>query len=295
MMMRSIALGIFLFLCVVTPTAAQTYPKPTGFINDTADIIPDDQQASLEQQLTQYAADTKNEIAILTITSLNGENLEDYSVKVFEEWGIGKRAEDNGLLILVAKDERKVRIEVGYGLEPFITDGVAGDIIRTQIGPAFKEERYGEGLTAAVQAIQERISSKSTEEPVSAPLPNISTNTKLEMVFYALFAGMLLLSGIAHLFARSKSYWLGGVLGGGAGALIGGVVAGTAGLLIGAGVLGLILLILDYLFSTGKIKPPRGDDGSPGMWFGRGGFGGDRGFGGFGGGRSGGGGASGGW
>ncbi len=97
---------------------------------------------------------------------MEGNSLEDYAVRLFEDWKIGKKGKDNGLLILIAQEERKIRIEVGYGLEPIITDGRAGRIIREQMQAPFREENYDEGVKLAVEKIQEYI--RSGEPPPEA-------------------------------------------------------------------------------------------------------------------------------
>src|SRR6185295_16176706 len=109
---------------------------------------------SLEQQLSEFEHSTSNEIAVVTVPSLEGDTIEDYAVRLFKEWGIGKKGKDNGILILVAPNERKVRMEVGYGLEPQLTDGMAGQIIRENMTPYFRQAQYGQGIIAAIEAIK---------------------------------------------------------------------------------------------------------------------------------------------
>ena len=101
-------------------------------------------------------------MVIAVFTSLEGESLEDYSIRLAKQWRIGQKGLDNGLILLVFLRERKVRVEVGYGLEPTITDVVAGQIIRESIAPRFREGRYGAGLEAAVAAVFQRIETKDS-------------------------------------------------------------------------------------------------------------------------------------
>lgn len=132
-------LGFFL---VSLPIWAQDFPEPTGHVNDFAQLLSSDYRQSLEQELVDFEEETTAEIAVVTIESLEGDSIEEYAVRLFEQWGIGKKEKDNGLLILIAKEDREMRIEVGYGLEPVITDGRAGRIIREKMRPAFREENY---------------------------------------------------------------------------------------------------------------------------------------------------------
>jgi uncharacterized protein len=103
-------------------------------------------------------------MVIALFASLEGESLEDYSVRLAQRWRIGQKGLDNGLILLVFRDERKVRVEVGYGLEPTITDVVAAQIIRERIAPRFREGRYAAGLEAAVAGVFERIEAKASPE-----------------------------------------------------------------------------------------------------------------------------------
>jgi uncharacterized protein len=110
------------------------------------------------------------QMVIALFPSLEGESLEDYSIRLAQRWRIGQKGLDNGLILLVFRDERKVRVEVGYGLEPTITDIVASQIIRERIAPRFREGRYAAGLEAAVAGVFERIEAKAASpERVESP------------------------------------------------------------------------------------------------------------------------------
>ena len=113
-------------------------------------------------------------MVIAVFKSLEGESLEDYSIRLAQQWRIGRKGLDNGLILLVFLQERKVRVEVGYGLEPTITDIVASQVIRESIAPRFREGRYAAGLEAAVTAVFQRIEAKDSPAPAkpkSRPLP----------------------------------------------------------------------------------------------------------------------------
>jgi uncharacterized protein len=138
-----------LFLFAEADAANKMFPVPTGYVNDFAGVIDADSKGKMTVFSERLAKEGKAEIAIVTIKSMQEfgfANIEEAAVKLFEEWGIGKKGKDNGVLILASMKERKIRIEVGYGLEEKVPDGRAGDIIRNGIAPYFKSQRYGEGL-----------------------------------------------------------------------------------------------------------------------------------------------------
>ncbi len=142
---------------------SQAFPRPYGFVNDYANVLNNRQREDLENQLREIENSTSVEIAVALFDSI-GYPIEDYANLLFEKWGIGKKGKDNGILIIVSMKERIVRIEVGYGLESIITDGIAGEIIRKRIVPYFKEEDYYLGLKSAINEIQQRISSEYKED-----------------------------------------------------------------------------------------------------------------------------------
>ena len=161
------------YLCAVVLLAGAAFPTPRGFVNDFASVLDAGVRARLEARLSTYERETGNEIAIAIFPSLQGQTIETMAVKLFEEWKIGKRGHDNGILILVAVQDRAVRIEVGYGLEGRVPDGLAGRIIREAIVPNFRAGRYAEGLEAAVdeliRAIASPVEPRRSSEPVARP------------------------------------------------------------------------------------------------------------------------------
>lgn len=127
--------------------------QPRGMVSDYAGVLSQDEESSLESTIRSYEQQTGNEIGVAVIDSLKGGDIDDFANKLFARWGVGKKAADNGVLLLVAITDRAARIEVGYGLEPTLTDAVAGRILREQMFPSFKEGRYGEGISLAVGRI----------------------------------------------------------------------------------------------------------------------------------------------
>jgi uncharacterized protein len=280
-------LGLFVGSSIVS---AQTLPSPQGFVSDFAGVISPADRITLENRLQQLSKDTGAEVAVVTVLSLEGDTIEDYAVKLFEQWGIGQKNADNGVLFIISIEDRAVRIEVGYGLEPVITDGRAGRILDNDVLPAFREGDYSSGIVAGAASIEELIRTGSTpsfieENPIRDLVKDKGT----------LFAGL----GIATIYmiswmARTKSIWLGGIWGAIIGTILGLVTGNTwalFGLIIGLALLGLLL---DAILSSNYND--RSSTGMPTGWFAsgggfRGGSGGSS-FGGFSGGSSGGGGAS---
>ena len=272
------------FACANAAVAYQSPVKATGFVNDFAGIFSTEQKSTLEQKIAGFYQLNGSEISVLTVSSLGDETVETYAVKLFAEWGIGKKKTDNGLLILVAPTEQKMRIEVGYGLEGTVTDAQASVIIRTVMTPAFKENRYFDGVSGAVDQIIGLISGDPTVVPTGSSDSFSSQDIKNYETLIVF--GLIVIGNLAAFMARSKSWWLGGVVG---------LVAGLIFLgIIGALISALLGLIIDFLLSRYGGDWFKSHRGTGGFWFPGGGRGGG-GFGGFGGGRSGGGGSSGGW
>jgi len=152
--MRKIFLTTLAFLILIVPHAAgAALPQPTGFVNDFAGVIQPDTRAKLESLLTAVEQKTGVEIAVVTVTSLEERPVEDYAVDLYKTWGIGKKDKDEGVLILVAPNDKRIRIEVGYGLEGALNDAQAGRIIRDTMIPFFKEGNLSRGIVAGTQAV----------------------------------------------------------------------------------------------------------------------------------------------
>lgn len=143
---RKIVLVLFLLSCAVL-LSALSVPSMNGPVNDKAGILRSSEETELAAFLNSVNNQTSVQIAVLTIPSLEGESLEDYSIRVVDSWKLGQKDTDNGVLLLVALEDRKIRIEVGYGLEGKLTDAKSGLIIRNIIAPSFQSGRYGQGIT----------------------------------------------------------------------------------------------------------------------------------------------------
>ncbi|MGI5840877.1 MAG: TPM domain-containing protein [Patescibacteria group bacterium] len=280
MKVKAIVFALLSFIILgLQPVAAINIPSAQGYVNDFAQILSPEFRDRLENQLSEYEKRTSIEIAVLTVSSLENQTIENFAIAVFDKWGIGKESQDNGVLLIVAPNEREVRFEVGYGLEPHVTDGRAGDIIRNHINPAFKESNYEKGINDAILQIQEYISAPA---PESSPASN---QDGVQYYAWIIFAFIYL----AAYMARTKSWFFGGIIG-----FIAGYIVGNWGSIV---FLTLFGLFLDYILSKNYRSSLR-QNRPTGFWSSGGGFRGSSsggGFGGFGGGSSGGGGASGKW
>lgn len=251
--------------------AVSHYPSPQGYVTDAANILDAQSRQQLESQLSSFEQTTSIEIAAVTVPSLEGETIETYANALFTQWRIGKKGKDNGILILVAPNEHKTRIEVGYGLEDKLPDGLCGQIIRDQMLPAFRQGNYAVGLSQALDAIRQVLSGGT---PVAAPSPReFPIGHDMVGIIFLLFFMLPFLT--VSLLVGLLIYWRTHML------------------------LGFVLLPfgfgIDLWRSSRGLKAYGGGYGGGFGGFGGGGFSGGGSFGGFGGGSSGGGGASGGW
>jgi uncharacterized protein len=249
-------------LVLFVSASAQNFPPPAGAVNDFAGLLSSSQRQDLEQSLRAFFDRTGCAIVVATFDNLEGVPIEDFAVGLFEKWKIGQKGKDDGLLILVAKEERKIRFEVGYGLEPVLPDGRAGEIIRTEMTPRFREGDYYGGIAAgaaeAARILEKYYATGEIEKPKTGP-PNWF------LILLLFFVGGIILVFVFSAIRRANlpgymrgSHWQKGWHG------------------------------IPWWMS-GKSSGGWSSGGSGGG----GGFGG--GFGGFGGGSSGGGGATGGW
>lgn len=288
----------------VLSSLALAYQSPgsgAGYVNDFAGMLTVEEKNALEAKLVDFERSTSNEITVVTVPSLGGETVEYYAQKLFEEWKIGKTKKDNGALLLISRDDRELRIEVGYGLEGALPDATAHQIITNDITPQFKNGAYAKGIDVGVERM---IQAAKGEYKGEARRENSGIATGL--LNFILQGGFLLVIWLpmwfAAMLARSKEWWLGGVLG----AIIGfGFLAlSSFSLSFWGWLVGVVMpiglgLLFDYFVSKSYQRSISTGNRPPWWTGGRGGgFGGGSsggGFGGFGGGRSGGGGSSGSW
>ena len=144
---------ILVMLLVACSALALDVPYLTGRVTDNAQILSDETRKSITDLLKAHEDKTTNQIAVLTVPSLEGEGVEEYANTVFNAWKLGQKGKDNGILIIVAPKDRRMRIEVGFGLEGTMPDGVAGSIIRDVMTPHFKSSDYNKGIDEGVKAV----------------------------------------------------------------------------------------------------------------------------------------------
>ena len=250
-----ILVTVFSFAIVFGQTVLPR-PNPPRLVNDAANVLSPEQVDILEHKLVALDDSSSNQIAVVLIKTLGDYAIEDYAVKLFREWGIGNKKTNNGVLIIAAIDDRKVWIEVGYGLEGAIPDVTASSIYRNEIVPSFKEQNYYRGIDNAINALTKAAVGeyKIKKEKKGKG----GGGGSILIVVFLLFVIIMVLG---------RSGRGGGGMGGGRAGF--GNIAEA--------------LILSSLLNGGR--------GSGGGWGGSGGGG----FGGFGGGSSGGGGAGGSW
>lgn len=279
--------AFLLLLSIPSLGVALDVPPLRAHVNDTGGMLSTSAVSKMEQELAAFEKSDSTQIVVLTIPSLEGESLEEYSIKVAEAWKIGQKGKDNGAILLIVKQERKIRIEVGRGLEGKLTDLLSGRIIRGEIAPRFKAGDFDGGVHAGVSAMMAAVKGEYTASSGTGgkTAPNFLT------LFLFLFIGCLVLGAVSK------------ILGGLAGAVGLPVVAsilssglGPVVLLILAAVGFLGGLLVSLLFS-GAGRRGGGSGGGPffGGGYGGGGFSGGGDVFSGGGGDFGGGGASGDW
>lgn len=273
-------------------------PLETPIVDQTG-VLNAEQIKQLSAQIAKSRTEKSYQIGVLIISSLgNSEYLEGYSLKVARGWGIGEKEKSNGVLLLVALDDRKLRIEVGRGLEGDLTDVRSNRIIRNVITPKFKEGKYYEGISEGINSIQLAVAAKA-DPATEKDSEDDESNMLAQAIIFLTFFGFGAFAWLGAVLGRSKSWWAGGVIGGVAGFLLM-LLFGFAIWAI-LGFIGLIFggLGFDYLVSK-NYKQHVASGSSPawwagGTWGGGSGWGGGSSGGGFGGGGFSGGGSSGSW
>jgi uncharacterized protein len=281
-------------LSLLSPISAHALdvPQLKGYINDYAGMISPQARAELDNELRNFERTDSTQIVILTVPSLEGEAIEDFDIKVAETWKIGQKGKDNGVIFVVAKQDRKTRIEVGQGLEGKLTDLMAGRIVDLVVNPRFKRGDFDGGFISGVSSLIDATRGEFKADGNNRPQRHEGSS---RLITFLIFGGIVLL--VLGSISR--------ILGGAAGAVSLPALAHLAGLSPGLGIL-IVLAIVG--FGAGLLLPllfsSAGRPGGGGFWpgggfFGSGGGAGGGGFGGGGfsggGGGFGGGGASGDW
>lgn len=170
-----LACAAFSVLTLLTPARAADVPFLTGRVVDNAGILKPSTRVKLIQALAAHEQRTTDQVVVLTVPTIDRTSIEEYSTKVFETWKLGTKAKDNGVLIVIVPQDRKMRIEVGYGLEGTLTDLAASRIIRNVMTPQFKAGDYDRGVTDGVTAVIAQLEG----QPDVAPDPGASHGTNL--------------------------------------------------------------------------------------------------------------------
>jgi uncharacterized protein len=233
-MKRLLLIGLLLGLAL--PAAALDVPAPAGYVTDRAGMLSAATEQRLERALRSFEESDSTQIAVLTIPALEGESLEEYALRVAETWGIGQMEHDNGALLLVARDDRKIRIEVGYGLEGRLTDLLAGRIIDNEITPRFRQGDFDGGITAGVGAMVQAVRGEYQGEGRPS---GKRKRSPFGLLFFLFFLGPALLRiFLPHSRSRRSGIWYGGFGGRGGGGFGGGGFSGGGGGFGGGGASG---------------------------------------------------------
>jgi uncharacterized protein len=299
----AVFLVLFLAFFAIDLVQAKEFPDPVGYVNDFASMIEESVESDLESSLRQFEEEATVEVVVVTVPDLGVATVEDYAVRLFQEWRIGKQSHDNGILFLIEQEEGWLRIEVGYGMEPYLADGQAGRILDSEVVPDYKAGHYSSAIFKGTQAITEAVIDNgyqpgAVRPPREDPLRRYENYSWL---FFPLAIGSIYLISFM---ARTKEVVVGALWGTAVGALVGWVAGAVLWSVIIGPVMGVFGLLMDTFLSraykhqvkSGKSTTWRNSWGGFSGGWGGGGWGGGRGggggFGGFGGGRSGGGGAS---
>jgi uncharacterized protein len=210
------ALAFVLLLGLPASLGGQSLPKPIGYVNDFAGVIDDSSRSRMEALVAALKEKTGAEIAVVTVPTIEPYgSIEQYSIDLATQWGVGKKGEDNGIVLLLAMKERRMRIEVGYGLEDVITDGLSGQIQDRSIIPAFRAGDYGTGFLKGVEAIAGIIAKKYNVDLGSF---NLEESRQYTRSFPPGLGFIIFIIIIAIFFGGRRFFWpllfLGGMSGG---------------------------------------------------------------------------------
>jgi uncharacterized protein len=193
------AIAVVALICVSAAALAYNFPALTGRIVDQANIIPADTRAALEPKLADLEQKSGIQLVVATVSSLEGQAIEPYANELFRTWGLGEKDKNNGVLLLVAPNEHRVRIEVGYGLEATLTDALSSVIINNTIAPRFKAGDFGGGISQGVDQIIAVLTTDSSEWQKKPPvrLDRQQAPDPFGWVLIAIFIGILLMSAVS--------------------------------------------------------------------------------------------------
>ena len=192
-----LSVGILLSVVLAHPSPGQEVPFLGGRVNDTAQMLSFGTVNELEMLLQEHEDSTSNQVVVLTIPKLEDLTLEEFSMKVVETWKLGQADKDNGVLLLIARDDRKLRIEVGDGLEGALTDAVSSSIIRNEITPKFREGNFDEGVKAGVGAILAAVSGQYQASEENGQSSMDAVGVVVGMMIFTIVVGLFTFIGVA--------------------------------------------------------------------------------------------------
>lgn len=195
-MKRSLLILVLFFLPTSLKAETKDLPKPTSFVSDFAQVMAPEEVRQLSLLLSRLEQASGIEMAVVTIPSLEGEDIEGYAVRLFKSWGIGKKGKDNGVLLLAAIQDHAARIEVGYGLEPVINDAYAGRVLREVLFPNFRNGNYGKGLMEGSRVLIGRLGEQlnfSLEGGTPHALSRVSSSGWAILIKIIIFVVLLIL------------------------------------------------------------------------------------------------------
>lgn len=210
----------FCLFCIAATAGGSAFafevPPNDGFVTDTAGILSQEDHERLEQMLAEYRAETTNEIAVVIVPTLGGDPLMETAVEIGREWGVGTEANDNGIVLLIAYEDREMFLATGYGLEGAVPDIVAKGIIDREISPLFRDGQYAAGIEAGFRALEKHIGGEYTAERYGNGGEGMPAAGLAFFAFFLLFVvGFLsaFVEGFLLALAPTRSWWAGGVVG----------------------------------------------------------------------------------
>jgi uncharacterized protein len=205
---HSVAFCLVLLCLLPAPAYPLDVPPLRGRVNDYAKVITTDQTRKLEDQLAEFERDTGHQVAILTVPSLEGDSLEDFSIRVAESWKIGKKGFDNGVILIVVPKDRRLRLEVGYGLEGILPDAIANQIISQYIIPRFRAGDFSSGIVAGIDAVLRVIKREPLPEAARQKPANPSGSGFGSLTGLVLLLGVIAVMSMAsNSNRRRKAIW----------------------------------------------------------------------------------------
>lgn len=219
---RGPVLALLIFLLPTWCLAAPTFPPLTGRVVDNAQLLSPQTEAKLTSELAALEQTTGRQLVVATLPTLQGYEIEDYGYQLLRAWGIGRKAENDGVILIVAPNEKAVRVEVGYGLEPVLTDALSSVIIHKALLPAFREGRFEDGVVAGAEALVKQLSLPDDEARAQVAqvaaqqaAPSMDRGSGIALLV-AMIVVFVILTGLMRVFGVRRTsaglWWLASIL-----------------------------------------------------------------------------------